>query len=107
MNNTENYVNGIFLKATMELSKVFGSKNNTRGSILHDTQVEYCYLVKNITAGPDYIAPKFVSKVETLVDKINDFVSEYQNIRIPDNIEYPVTGFKYVWDGATYRRTYK
>jgi hypothetical protein len=107
MNNTENYVNGIFSRSTTELSKVFGSKNNTRGSILHDTQVEYCYLVKNITAGPDYIAPKFVSKVESLIEKINDFVNSKRDTRLPEVFEYPVTGFSYFWDGSTYRRINK
>jgi len=106
IDSTEAYVNSIFAKATMELCKFLGSRSNVRGTILHDTQVEYAYIVKNITGGPNYIAPKYVSKIEALVEKIYAFVRDSKGVLdLRDEFSFPITGRTYLWDSHT--NTYK
>jgi hypothetical protein len=102
-NNAEHYVNGIFSRALNDLSKSLGTRNNTKNSIIYDTQVEFCYMVKAISGGPDYIAPKFVAKIEGLVEKIHDFIGSAP-ATLPEEFVFPITGKTYSWDGSTYRR---
>ena len=107
-NNSEHYAKSIFARATNELCKFLGSRSNVRYSILYDTQVEFAYIVKNITNGPDYIAPKFVSKIESLVEKINAFIRESQGqnkLNLRDEFSFIPTGKTYLWD--TFSNTYQ
>lgn len=100
--NAENYVNGIFARACSDLGRVAG-RNNTRGSILHDTQVEFAYLVRNINAGQEYSVQKTVSKIEGLVDKINNFVTDLKSQRpLPETVQFPINGKEYVLSGNVY-----
>lgn len=103
-NNAEHYVNNIFLRASNDLCKFLGSRSNVRGSILHDLQVEYAYIVKNITAGPEYIAPKFVSKIESLIEKVYSFINEAksESMSLRAEIAFPPTGRVYSWNGSIY-----
>ena len=47
-----------------------GIRDNSKGTQLKTWQVEYAYLVNEITAGPAYIGPKHVDNAKRLISEI-------------------------------------
>lgn len=56
------YLNHAFAKA----ARTFGSRNG-RGTDLYGFQVEFCYLIHDITNGPKYILPKAIAQANELI----------------------------------------
>lgn len=72
-----------FSAACSRLSSVVGSRANNKGTELYDYQVEFAYLMREITDGPIYIAPKYLTKIDELVlsmySKAREIVAERRN----------------------------
>lgn len=62
---TAAYLSVAFANATRK----FGSKNH-KGTELYDLQVEFCWLMHEITAGPPYIAPIPIQEANDLIARI-------------------------------------
>lgn len=60
-----------FQNAQQAAARKIGYKN-TKGSKLYGYQVEFCYLIDDITRGPRYIAPKRISKANELIAELNE-----------------------------------
>ena len=45
-------------------------RNNTKGTQLYKWQVEFAYMVHEITSGPSYIAPKIIDNANRFIDGI-------------------------------------
>jgi hypothetical protein len=45
-------------------------RNNAKGTQLHKWQVEFAYMVHEITSGPSYIAPKIIDNANRFIDGI-------------------------------------
>lgn len=58
-------------------------RDNTRGHLLYDMQVEFCYLTNEIQRGSSYIVPKRITQANELIDKI---------VRLASDAESTVTG---------------
>lgn len=59
---TAAFLSASFANATRNL----GNKNH-RGTELYDLQVEFCWLMHEITAGPPYIAPMYIQQANELI----------------------------------------
>lgn len=62
-----------FLKATTDRftgKPAKGARNNSRGTQLHKWQVEFAYMIHEITSGPSYIAPKIIDNASRFIDVI-------------------------------------
>lgn len=46
-------------------------RNNSKGTPLYKSQVEFAYMVNEITSGPTYIAPKIIDNASRFIDSIN------------------------------------
>jgi len=106
--NAENYVSGIFSRAVTEVSKSLTSKINTRGTFLYDIQEEYSYLFNKLSRCPEYIVPKFVSKIEQLIKTIKE-ITELANSDEKKNLFesgffFEPTNSTYVWSAGSFRR---
>lgn len=45
-------------------------RNNAKGTNLHKLQVEFAYMINEITSGPTYIAPKIIDNCNRFIDGI-------------------------------------
>lgn len=60
---------GVGNKAVRTVEKKTGKVTTTT---LYDYQVEFCYLVDNITRGPRYIIPKTIQKANELIAALEE-----------------------------------
>lgn len=47
-------------------------RDNTRGTRLHQFQVDFCYLVDEIMRGPTYIIPKRIQATNALITRLEN-----------------------------------
>lgn len=65
ISQTAAYLSAAFANATRK----FGNRNHN-GTELYYYQVEFCWLMHEITTGPPYIAPIPIQQANELIDKI-------------------------------------
>lgn len=70
IDQTAAYLSAAFANATRK----FKGRNH-KGTELYDYQVEFCWLIHEITAGPPYIAP-------VPIQQANDLITEIENLPV-------------------------
>lgn len=61
-----------FSHALHEASERLGSRDNSKGSVLYDYQVEFCYLIDEIERGPEFNAKKVIMKANDLIEQLEN-----------------------------------
>lgn len=65
VNHVVNHLKVIFEKAISDLPK-----DNSRGTLLHKYQTEFCYYIDEIERGPNYMISKIISECNMFIDQI-------------------------------------
>jgi hypothetical protein len=65
------FLNHAFRQATQGMGKATRSKDGTK-TALYDLQVEFSYMIREITSGPTYIVPKIVTECNELIAKAGE-----------------------------------
>lgn len=64
------YLSRSFAMALQKATSTLGTKDISRGTVLYDYQVEFCYLIDDIQRGPSYIVPKLITQANELIDQL-------------------------------------
>lgn len=68
--STVSYLNRSFREAAEGFKTRTGHYTNTRGSILHDYQVEFSYIIDKIQRGPVFFAVQHIAEANELISKL-------------------------------------
>jgi hypothetical protein len=64
------YLNRAFANAMHKAGAKLGDKDNSKGTVLYDYQVEFCYLIDSIQRDPSYIVPKKIQEANDLIARL-------------------------------------
>jgi len=71
------FLNHAFRQASQGMGKATRSKDGTK-SVLYQAQIDFCYLIDEITRGPTYIVPKIVTDANELIAKLIELKAQQQ-----------------------------
>jgi hypothetical protein len=72
INRVVEYLNRAFANAVYKAGENLGTRDNSKGSVLYDYQVEFSYLIDSIQRDPSYSAPKMIQDANTLIEQLEN-----------------------------------
>lgn len=74
VNQSVRYLNAAFARATQGLGKAVRIKDKDKNKYvttrLYDAQVDFCYMVNEITRGPKYFVPKLIADCNKMIEQL-------------------------------------
>ena len=70
-NRVVEYLERAFATALFKAGDRLGTRDNTKGSVLYQYQVDFCYLVDEIQRGPVYNASKAIQEANQLIEQLD------------------------------------
>ena len=64
------YLNRSFAYTLQKASDRLGTRDNSKGTLLYQYQVDFCYLINSIERDPGYIGNKNIQEANALIERL-------------------------------------